>query len=90
MLIYQGMIKGKVVVLPEEVHLEEGTIVEVRFLLSPQAQSSQPTESMFKQRLITLNLLTEAKTPPPISLKARRFIQVKGKPLSQTIIEERR
>ena len=83
MLVYQGVVKGNVVVLPKGVHLEEGLTVEVRL--------AQPTENLFKQQLMALGLLKEAKVLSNLSpLKKRTPIQVKGQPLSQIIIQERR
>jgi len=53
---------------------------------------SQPTEDEFEQELYELGLLSEVK--PLIAdfapYKNRKPIEVKGKPLSEVIIEERR
>lgn len=90
MAIYHGIVKGKVVVLPEGVELEEGAEVEVRAFV--QADSSEDLlERAFEQRLLEEGLLTEIKRPPRVPPTGDRTpIRVKGKPLSQMIIEERR
>ncbi len=53
---------------------------------------SRPTEDEFEQRLHELGLLGEVK--PPITnfrpYQNRKPIELKGKPLSEIIIEERR
>ncbi|MBI2875889.1 MAG: hypothetical protein HYY20_03305 [Candidatus Tectomicrobia bacterium] len=88
---YRGIVKDNVVVLPEGVHLDEGLIVEVR-IPPVEANPSGPDhpEDRFKQRLVELGLLKEIKIPSVVPGGDRTPIQVKGKPLSQTIIEERR
>jgi len=47
-------------------------------------------ESRFKQHLVELGLLREVRVPLEIIEEDRIPIEVKGKPLSQSIIEERR
>lgn len=91
MPVYRGIAKDNVVVLPEGVHLDEGLIVEVRI---PPVGAKRPgldhPEDHFKQRLVELGLLKEIKIPPAVPGGDRTPIKVKGKPLSQTITEERR
>ena len=92
MMIYHGIVKGNLVVLPEDVHLEEGLIVEVRTLSQDDALTEEEQrEEQFRERLVAIGLLRENKR---VSRQApegdRTPIRVKGKPLSQTIIEERR
>jgi hypothetical protein len=90
MAIYHGIVKGNVIVLPEGVQLEEGTEVEVRAPVQPDA-SEDLLERAFEQRLLEKGLLTEIKRPPRVPpMGDRTPIRVKGKPLSQMIIEERR
>lgn len=91
MPVYRGVVKDNVIVLPEGVHLDEGLIAEVRIppVVAKQPWAAHP-EDRFKQRLAELGLLREIKTPSGVSGGDRTPIQVKGKPLSQTIIEERR
>jgi hypothetical protein len=52
----------------------------------------QTTEEEFEQRLLERGFISHI--PPPITdftaYQNRRLIEVKGKPLSETIIEERR
>jgi hypothetical protein len=53
--------------------------------------NSQFTEERFKQRLVELGLIKEIKNPPASYFTKRpKPIEVKGKPLSEVIIEERR
>lgn len=90
MIVYHGVVRGQVVVLPEDVQLDEGSLVEVRV---PSRKRSKParTEAEFKQRLLLAGLLREIKTPILISPTGDRGpIHVRGRPLSQTIVEERR
>ena len=48
------------------------------------------TESRFKQRLVELGLLREIKPPTDVPEgEDRTPIQVKGKPLSQVVMEDR-
>jgi len=90
MSVYYGVVKDRVVVLPENVHLAEGLIVEVWL---PRRKRSQPVlpEDTFRQKLLEFGLLSEIKRPSSSEPAGDRApIRVKGKPLSQIIIEERR
>jgi hypothetical protein len=93
MSVYHGTVIGNTVKLPKEVVLTDGLRVEIRV---PSAPSSPPrgtltTEEQFQQRLLTLGLITEIHRPSPtVPLIAPVLVQVKGKPLSEMIIEERR
>jgi hypothetical protein len=92
MPIYHGIVRGNLVVLPEGVRLEEGLRVEVRTLSQDDALSNEEQlEEQFRERLVASGLLSENKQ---VSRQAPRGdhtpIRVEGKPLSQTIIEERR
>ena len=58
---------------------------------SENSNAQAPSEEEFKQRLREMGLLAPAKTPPPTEPATDRTpIQVKGKPISEMIIEERR
>lgn len=67
---------------------------QLRKLLDKLLASSlaNPTEDELEQKLVELGLLSEVK--PPITdltlYRNRKLIEVKGKPLSEIIIEERR
>jgi len=92
MLVYYGVVKDRVVVLPEGVDLIEGLEVEVRVRSPkrPRLESVLP-EDIFKQSLLESGLLQEIKTPALFQPSGDRTpIRVEGKPLSQMIIEERR
>jgi hypothetical protein len=87
MQVYEGIVKDRVVLLPEDVHLDEGLRVEVRI---PEAGQETPEES-YKKRLIEVGLLEEIRRPfGLLADEDRTPIQVKGKPLSEQIMEERR
>ena len=96
MQTYRGTVKGNVVVLPEDVELADGQQVEVR-VLSPQGEvpAERPeeldAEEQFLRDLLEAGVISEIKRPgldePPGDDSA---IEVRGKPLSEMIIEERR
>jgi hypothetical protein len=87
MQVYEGIVKDRVVLLPEDVHLDEGLRVEVRI---PEAGQETPEEG-YKRRLIEVGLLAEIRRPSgPWTDQDRAPIKVKGKPLSEQIMEERR
>jgi len=56
------------------------------------ASAPQMTEDEFEQHLLRKGIIS--RIPPPITdltpYRDRKLIEVKGKPLSETIIEERR
>lgn len=59
-------------------------------LLSP--PSGPPTEEQFERGLIEAGILDELPPPPGASASVEEWnpIEVKGKPLSETIVEDRR
>jgi hypothetical protein len=93
MVTYRGVVRDGVVVLPEDVHLEDGREVEVYVL---PAGSTAPTEEererLFKEQLIREGFLAPRAPVPPDDQDDDDFepIEVAGTPLSQMIIEERR
>jgi hypothetical protein len=66
---------------------------QLREMLDSLIATDQPqmTEEEFEQRLAQLGIIS---VPPPITdftpYENRKLIEVKGKPLSETVIEERR
>ena len=44
----------------------------------------------FHQALLASGLVKQIKTPPSVDVAERRLVQVEGRPVSQTLIEERR
>lgn len=92
MAIYHGVVKDDVIVLLADVHLGEGTEVEIRPLSQPESSLSEESlERAFEQRLLEEGLISEIKNPPRVPPKGDRTpIKFKGKPLSQMIIEDRR
>jgi hypothetical protein len=91
MTTYHGIVKDNAIVLPEGVHLEDGTAVEVRALTVEQ-QTVQEAEDTFEQHLFEVGLLSEIKPPPPLTPPDgdRTPLKVPGKPLSQMVIKDRR
>lgn len=90
MSVIYGTVRGGVVQLPAEAGLAEGSRVEVRPADWPTAEEIEEDRRM-QEALVRAGLLTEIKPldrrspypdPPPII--------VKGPPISQTIMEERR
>ena len=87
MQVYEGIVKDRVVLLPDDVHLDEGQRVEIRIR---EAGQDSP-EELFKKRLVEAGLLEEIKRASwPLADQDRTPIQVKGEPLSEQIMEERR
>jgi hypothetical protein len=88
MAVYYGAVKGNVVMLPDEVQLAEGTIVEVR--ITTQDGQAVSSEELVKQDLHKAGLLLELRSPTPLPSDVDRTpIQVKGKPLSEIVIDQR-
>jgi hypothetical protein len=56
--------------------------------LMPQTQAHK--RQAFYWALLASGLVRQIKTPLAINISERRLVQVQGKPVSQTIIEERR
>ena len=56
------------------------------------APNSQMTEEEFERRLLERGIIT--RVPPPITdltpYKGRKLMEIQGKPLSETVMEERR
>ena len=90
MTVYHGIVKGNVVVLPEGVHLREGTEVEVTPLLPAVQETEQSPEAIFKQRLVEKGLLKRVKTPTRTPPEGDRTPIVIEGTLSRAIIEDRR
>jgi hypothetical protein len=47
-------------------------------------------EDLFEHAILESGLVKEIKIPPPRDESKRPLVEIKGKPLSETIIEERR
>ena len=90
-LVCYGKVKGGVVLLPKDIHLTDGLVVEIRVDLPKGEVLASPSEEAFKQRLLESGLLREIKRPSPFpSEEDRTPIQVRGESLSKAIIRERR
>lgn len=89
MVVYYGVVRGRVIELPAEAELAEGSVVEVRPTgLDP---AEVEADRQFQEVLVAAGLLKEirvlgARSPlpdlPPLVID--------GPPVSQTIIDERR
>lgn len=89
--VYRGTVKGNVVVLEEGASLADGATVEVRVITHPSAAEAEDGgELLFKRRLLESGLLAESKPSPVPAADDRRAVRVRGRPLSEDILEERR
>lgn len=81
-------------VFEEVKSLTPGEQKQLREMLDSLLSNAAPqiTEEEFEQRLLEKGIIS--RIPPPITdltpYRDRKLIEVKGKPLSETIIEERR
>lgn len=90
--VYYGVVRGNVIVLPPETHLSDGLRVEIR-PLPPSGERADTllAEERFMQDLLRRGLLTEIRPSAPLSGEEDPIpIEIAGKPLSETIIDERR
>ncbi len=87
---YRGIVKGNVVVLPEDAELADGQVVEVYVPPSESEQSIEwSPEQRLKRRLIELGLVREAAVVPPGPAGDDWTpIEVTGKPLSEHVLED--
>jgi hypothetical protein len=90
MPVYRGVVKGNVVLLPEGADLADGATVEVRLIAAGSEADADGTERLFERRLIELGLLAEPRRRQPRPVDDRAAVSVRGRPLSEDIIEERR
>jgi hypothetical protein len=91
-LVVRGVVKGRMIVLPDSIQLTEGAEVEVR--VRPERRrrvSSSLSEVAFKKKLHEAGLLKEWRSPGNIeTTTVRAPVQVEGQPLSEMIVAERR
>jgi len=92
MSLHYGMVSGGAVALPKGIHLPEGLAVKILFHLPKRERADRPaSEDTFKQKLWTAGLLAEIKPPAPLLPEGSRApAWIKGKPLSEVILEERK
>ena len=92
MAVYRGVVREGKVTLPDDVALPDGTAVEVRTLETPLGgDTDEERLDRLEQALLASGLMKEFKRPPfPPETGDRTPIRVEGKPLSETIIEDRR
>jgi hypothetical protein len=91
-LVVRGVVKDRVIVLPDSIPLTEGAEVEVRVRSERRKHTpSSLSEKAFKERLIEEGLLKELSAPAKAEIiTVRAPAQVEGQPLSALIIAERR
>jgi hypothetical protein len=83
----------QVIVRPGEIRILTAPAKAEQFTLAEKEpdQEQLPPEQIFKQKLLQVGLIQEIETPfSSLPGQDRTPVQVKGKPLSQMIIEERR
>ena len=95
MPVYYGVVKDNMVALPEGAHLDDGTRVEIRSLAPGDPVSNQPPESTLelKRRLVEAGLLEDIRPASTVAVQTdvdRSPAVVRGKPMSQLVIEDRR
>ena len=92
MVIYRGVVKDGVVVLPDDADLPDGQQVEVRIVpVSPEGTWDDERERRFVLHLREAGYLSSPEGPAPDQAEDDFApIEVSGIPLSQMIIEERR
>lgn len=91
MAVYYGTVKGRTIILRDDVRLSEGTEVEIRPLDSERAPTFEEEDLRVQRALLAAGLLREIL---PLGAQADEFdpppIEVGGTPLSEMIIAERR
>lgn len=90
--IHRGVVRGNAVMLPEGTDLPDGAIAEVRLLPdTEQDQDLVAAEEAFKQQLVAAGLMREIRRPPRAHAPGDRTpIRVKGTPVSEIVLDERR
>jgi len=86
-IVTTGVVKGNTIVLEGEVPLPDGARVTVTVAVEEKSLEERRLE-LYK-RLEAEGLITVPKTPPE-RIRRNKPMNVKGKPLSQVILEERR
>lgn len=86
-IVTTGVVKGNTIVLEGEVPLPDGARVTVTVAVEEKSLEERRLE-LYK-RLEAAGLITVPKTPPE-RIRRNKPMNVKGKPLSQVILEERR
>jgi hypothetical protein len=92
MTVYRGIVRGKTVILTEPVDLPDGAVVEVRVAVpAPAKAEEREREEAFMRHLLEIGLIwaIPPKLPDPPGLD-RTPIPVEGRPVSETLIEDRR
>ena len=92
MKVYRGVVRGKQIVLTEPTDLADGTPVEVRVALPlPPTPEERAREDAFLRHLLEIGMIHRIppKLPDPPDLD-RTPVPVEGRPVSETLIEDRR
>ncbi len=85
-IVTTGVVKGNTIVLDEPAPLSEGAWVTVTM----EEMGEEEKERIFVERLAARGIMVTIPKTPPEQIRRNKPIDVKGKPLSQVIIEERR
>ena len=86
-MVANGVVRGRTVVLDDDAALPEGSRVVVG-VAPAEASEAEKRERLYR-RLEAEGTATIPRTPPA-QIRNSRPINVRGKPLSQMIIEDRR
>ncbi|MBM4049037.1 MAG: hypothetical protein FJ279_28390 [Planctomycetes bacterium] len=86
-IVTTGVVRGNTIVLDNGPSLRDGTRVTVT--VTKEEKSPEERRRELYERLEAEGVITVPKTPPE-QIREYKPIKVKGKPLSQIIIEERR
>ena len=92
MVVYRGVVKGRIVELIEPADLPDGSQVEVRPVFPlPATPEERAQEEAFSRHLLGVGMISRLPTREPDPPGTDRTpIQIEGGPLSEQIIEERR
>ncbi len=90
MTVYYGMVKGNSIILLGDAQLAEASIVEIRLPELDQVPEEVREEAYLQYLLATGRISAIPKRGSCSSGEDFEPIEVKGKPLSEIIIEERR
>jgi hypothetical protein len=91
MSVIYGIVKQNMIQLPEGIELHDGDQVEIRIRSTKRTSTKrQQAETLFKQRLLQLGVLSHLPTPSASTRAEIDLVVIPGQPLSEQIIAERR
>jgi hypothetical protein len=93
-MTYRGHVKNGQIVLDEPAQLPEGTAVNVLLESQPPLECSPSRETRTVESLLRKGIIRNIPRPPTAediaSFNAWKPVKVEGKPVSETLIEDRR